>query len=175
MHEVPEPTSDWMRHVCATSDVPVLLPWPLPQGWVVTAVAPVGNQVSGVPAAAVVLGGPNPLGGYAEMLLLAEESGVGLGTRVAGLPGADPAPDADAPPYARVEVDGHVVPLWLVEPGASCAAAVGVRDLRWVWLVVRPAAAGTLLLDPLTLADARELGEEVRVLPYGARSDWLDA
>jgi hypothetical protein len=175
MRSAPEPTADWLRHVCASAQVPVWLPWPLPHGWFVSSVTPVGDDVSGVRAVAVTLGGPHPLGGFAEMMLLGEETGVGLGSRLAGIPASDPVVDADEPPYARVQADGHPVPMWLVDSAAPCAVVVGERDLRWLWLFVRPAQAGTLLLDPLALTDAREIGEEVRLLPYGVRSDWLDA
>jgi hypothetical protein len=31
-----------------------------------------------------------------------------------------------------------------------------------------------MLVDHLSFSDARRLGEEIRLLPYGARSTWLD-
>jgi hypothetical protein len=170
----PVPTADWTRHVCVSSRVPVWLPWPLPSGWVVAGVAPVGDEVSGVPAVATVLTGPSPLGGPAEMLIVSEEPGVGFATHLAGLHGTDPGSVVDGAPYSHVEVRGHSVPLWLVPTDSDQAIVVGERDLAWVWVVVRPASAGAMLVDQLTFADARMLGEEVRLLPYGARSTWLD-
>lgn len=175
MRDVPEPSADWARHVSATAEVPVWLPWPLPQGWVLSGLAPVGDEVTGVRAVAVALSGPHPLGGPADMLLLSEEPGVGLGSRLAGLTGSDPQPAVDTSPYTYLHAHGHPVPMWLVDAGTDCAVVVGERDLAWLWLLVRPASAGALLLDQLLVADARALGEEVRLMPYGARTTWLDA
>jgi hypothetical protein len=174
MRVAPDPTPAWARHVCDAAQVPVWLPWPLPQGWVVTSVTPVGDEVSGVRATALTLGGPSPLGGFAELMLVAEQPGVGLGARVCGLLGAEPTADVAQPPYSRVMANGHIVPLWLEPTDRDCAVVVGEWDLTWLWLVVRPAAAGVLLVDPAALTDAREIGDEVLVLPYGARSTWLD-
>jgi hypothetical protein len=156
------------------AQVPVWLAWPLPTGWVVSGVAPVGDEVSGVAAVATMLTGPSPLGGPAEMLVLSEEPGVGLGARLAGLPGIDPGPVFDGPPYSHVEVDEHTVPLWLVPGTDHQAVVVGERNMVWIWVIVRPAAAGVMLVDHLSFSDARRLGEEIRLLPYGARSTWLD-
>jgi hypothetical protein len=172
--DVPEPSADWARHVSLGAQVPVWLPWPLPQGWVVSGIAPVGDEVTGVRAVAVVLTGPHPMGGPADMLLLSEEPGVGLGARLTGLDEADPRPAVDTPAYTYLRVGSHPVPMWLVPAGTDCAAVVGERDLAWLWLLVRPASAGPLLVDHLGVADARDLGEEVRLLPYGARTTWLD-
>lgn len=150
------------------------IPWPLPPGWVVTGVVPVGDDVGGVPAVATLLAGPSPLGGPAELLLVAEEPGVGFAAWAAGLTGPDPGDVAAGAPYARAEVADHQVPLWLVPSDRDQAVVVGERDLVWMWVVVRPASAGALLVDRLAVADAREMGEEARLLPYGARSTWLD-
>ncbi len=174
VHPAPDPTADWLRHVAATSRVPVWLPWPLPSGWVISGVGPVGDDVRGICAVATVLTGPSPFGGPAEMLLVAEEPGIGRGAHLAGLAGPDPGDVIAGEPYTRVGVDGHSVPMWLVPADADRAVAVGERDLTWMWLAVQPASAGALLVDGLTFTDAREIGEEVRLLPYGSRSSWLD-
>lgn len=164
-----------MRHVCSLARVPVWLPWPLRAGWVIAGVAPVGDSVTGVTAVATVLAGPSPLGGPAELLIVSEEPGVGFAAHVAGLPGPDAGRSFDEPPYTHVEIDSHPVPLWLVPTDRDQAVVVGERDLVWIWTLVRPASAGAVLVDRLTFADARAKGEEVRLLPYGARSTWLDA
>ena len=62
-----------------TAGVPAWLPWPLPVGWLVTGFAGAGDERTGVRACAVALSGPNPLGGPADMVVVAEEPGVGLG------------------------------------------------------------------------------------------------
>ena len=174
VHRPPSPSADWMRHVCASSRVPVWLPWPLPESWVICDVVPVGDDVRGVTAVGTVLAGPNPLGGPAEMLVVAEEPGVGLAAGVVGLNGTDPGDVVRSAPYTHVDIDDHPVPMWLVPDGSDQAAVVGERDMVWLWIVVRPSAAGAMLVDRIPLADARSLGEEVRLLPYGARSSWLD-
>jgi hypothetical protein len=108
------------------------------------------------------------------MLLVAEEPGVGHAAHLVGLAGADPGDVLDGEPYTRVGVDGHSVPMWLVPVDSDHAVVVGERTMTWMWLAVQPASAGALLVDGLTFTDAREIGEEVRLLPYGARSAWLD-
>ncbi len=174
MHPAPDPTADWMRHVSLSSRVPVWLPWPLPDGWVVSGIAPVGDDVGGIAAVATALSGPSPLGGPAEILIVAEEPGVGFAAGRAGLTGTDPGGAVDGPPYTHVDVEGHPVPMWVVPTGGDHAVVVGERDLVWIWVAVRPASAGVLLVDDLAFVDARSIGEEIRLLPYGSRSPWLD-
>ena len=73
-----------------TAGVPVWLPWPLPLGWLVAGFAGAGDERTGVRACAVALTGPNPLGGPADMVVVAEEPGIGLGAALAGLDSVDP-------------------------------------------------------------------------------------
>src|SRR4029077_14107598 len=54
-----------------TAGVPVWLPWPLPLGWLVAGFAGAGDERTGVRACAVALAGPNPLGGPADMVVVA--------------------------------------------------------------------------------------------------------
>lgn len=171
----PQPSADWARHVAGQSTVPVLLPWPLPWGWVVSALFLVGEPVTGVRGSAVALSGPNPLGGPAEMLLVAEEPGVGLGARYAGLSGPDPGDRLREVPDAKLPVKGRQAPLWSLRDLPGRAAYVGESDGTWVWIVLRPESAGHLLLEDLNLVDLRDLGAEVDVLPYGAVPPWLTA
>ena len=49
-----------------------------------------GDERTGTRASAVALSGPNPVGGLAEMLVVAEDPGVGLGAALAGLDSVDP-------------------------------------------------------------------------------------
>ena len=102
------------------------------------------------------LSGPNPLGGPADLLIIAEEPGVGLGAGLAGLPGPDPGDGfASSQPNAAVKVANHDAPLWLVESDGK-AVFVGEVAANWVWLVLWPDTAGTLLLEPLPLRDLRD-------------------
>jgi hypothetical protein len=172
----PDPSADWVRAVAARSTVPVWLPWPLPSGWVVDAVVPVGDEVTGGRGAAVVVNGPNPFGGPLEVVLVSEEPGVGLGARLAGLAGVDAGDAVRGAPYTRIDTGRHQTPLWMVPCDDDMAVAVGEQERAWLWLILKPATAGPLLLSQdLTLADVRDLGEEVRLLPYGAKPAWVDA
>lgn len=168
-----QPSATVLRSLAEQSPVPVWLPWPLPRGWVVTGVLTAGDNVTGVRASAAALGGPNPLGGPAEIVLVAEEPGVGLGARFAGLSGPDPGPVGQGIPYVRLQADGHPTGLWLVPSDADRAVAVGESQGCWLWMVLRPATAGALLVEDLALADVRLLGDEVDVLPFGALTPWL--
>ena len=84
------PSTDGLHALVRQAQVPVWLPWPLPPGWLVSGFTGAGDERTGTRASAVSLSGPNPLGGPADMLIIAEEPGVGLGAGLAGLPGPDP-------------------------------------------------------------------------------------
>jgi hypothetical protein len=152
--------------------VPVWLPWPLPSGWLVSGFTGAGDERTGTRGSAVALTGPNPLGGPAEMLIIAEEPGVGLGAGLAGLPGPDPGDGfAVSQPSATVKVANHDAQLWLVESDGKAVFAGEVAG-NWVWLVLWPDTAGTLLVEPLPLRDLREPEHELDV-PFGALSPRL--
>ena len=74
--------------------------------------------------------GPGPLGGVGELILVAEERGVGLGARYAGIDGPDPGPymSVEKPAQAKVLAAGRpddvrrhpeVVKAYLGEPEPS--------------------------------------------------------
>jgi len=149
-----------------------MLPWPLPGGWLVTGFAAAGDGRSGTRGTVVALSGPNPVGGPAEMLLICEELGVGLGACRAGLDGPDPGGEfLSCSPHARVEFGHHEFPLWHVDaPGR--AAFAGELMGSWLWIVLWPDTAGTLLVEPMRLLDLRDPGQELD-LPFGARSSRL--
>ena len=152
--------------------VPVMVPWPLPDGWLVTGFAAAGDERSGTRACAVALSGPNPVGGPGEMLVICEELGVGLGANCAGLEGPDPGADfAVGLPAAQVQFGNHEFPLWHVDaPGR--AAFAGEMMGTWLWVVLWPDTAGTLLVEPMALRDLRDPGQDLD-LPFGARSPRL--
>jgi hypothetical protein len=166
------PTPDGLHVLLRHARVPVLLPWPLPAGWLVSGFTGAGDERSGARGCALALSGPNPLGGPAEMLIVAEEPGVGLGAGLAGLPGPDPgAGFATGAPQAIARIGGHDAPLWLVEADGE-AVFVGEVAASWVWLVLWPDTAGTLLFEPLPLRDLRDPDQELDV-PFGALSPRL--
>jgi hypothetical protein len=157
-----------------TAGVPVWLPWPLPLGWLVAGFAGAGDDRTGVRACAVALAGPNPCGGPADMVVVAEEPGIGLGAALAGLATVDPgAGFASAPPIATASFGHHDFPLWQVDsPGRAVFA--GEAQGLWLWVVLWPDTAGTLLVEPLALRDLRDPGQDLD-LPFGAASPRLPA
>jgi hypothetical protein len=152
--------------------VPIWVPWPLPLGWLVTGFAEVGDDRSGALAVAVALSGPSPLGGPADLMIIAEEPGVGLGSSYAGLRGPDPGHGfGGSVPNAKVQIDGHPVSMWAV--GADAAAVFAGEALaNWLWTVLWPDSAGILMLEELSLRDLRETSLD---LPYGAFCPRLEA
>jgi hypothetical protein len=169
------PTEAAFTLVRQSAIVPIWLPWPLPAGWLVTGFGAAGDERTGVRGSVVALSGPSITHGPADMLLIAEEPGVGLGAGYAGLAGPDPGEGVGAgPPHAKVNVNGHPTPLWCVPdvPGDRAAYA-GEALGRWLWTIAWPPDAGWLLvLAQLSLADFREVEWDV---PFGALSPRLEA
>jgi hypothetical protein len=164
-----QPSADLVRWLAARSRLPLWVPWPLPHAWVITGIGHAGSDVEGVRATVVACSGPNPLGGAGELLLVAEEMGVGLGAAYAGMQGTDPGGRVGhGTPQAKVEADSHPTALWLADSPPDRAVYVGESAASWLWLVFHPDTAGALLLEPIELMDVRALGHEVDLLPYGA-------
>jgi hypothetical protein len=163
--------------VAQAAGTPIWSPWPLPTGWLVTGVGWAGDGVSGVKATVLALTGPAPVcTGPADVLLVAEEPGVGLGTRLAGLAGADPGRYLDgeldhAAPPAKVRTDGWPTALWPIGDRADRSAYLGEAQGRWLFAIAWPASAGYVLAEEWHLVDlATHLPGS---LVYGARSPYL--
>ncbi|MGH8868406.1 MAG: DUF6758 family protein [Actinomycetes bacterium] len=168
LQPVGRPSVEVLTGTVQSARVPVWLPWPLPHGWLVTGMLHAGDERSGWTATAVACSGPAPLGGAGDLLLIAEEPGVGLGARFAGLPGPDPGTGFDSPaPQAKVHAAGHPTALWSLPVADGCAAYVGEACGIWLWAVLWPSDAGLLLQDHLVLIDLRNAGHELDV-PFGA-------
>ena len=166
------PSPGALQALLQAARVPVWLPWPTPLGWLVTGFTGAGDERSGTRGCVVALSGPNPVGGLGEMLLVSEEPGLGLGAGLAGLTGPDPGPGfATGQPHALVQFGNHEFPLWNVDaPGAAVFA--GEMLGNWLWIILWPDTAGTLLLETLTLRDLRDPGQDLD-LPFGAKSPRL--
>jgi hypothetical protein len=160
---------------------PFWCPWPLPPRWTVTGVGWAGDDRTGVRATAVACSGPEPLGGGpADIVLIAEQPGVGLGTRFAGIPGLDPGyliADAladhgrHAGPHAKIRAGGHPTPLWCVKSPEDRSAYVSEARGLWLYAVAWPASAGYVLAEHVDLHD---LSDRVpSELVYGAPSPYL--
>jgi hypothetical protein len=154
--------------------VPLWLPWPLPPGWLVTGFGEAGDERTGGRASLVALAGPSMLHGPADLLLIAEEPGVGLGAGFAGLDGPDPGEGFDRdPPHAKIDVLGHPYALWCVRGPADRAAYAGEALGNWLWMIAWPAEAGCLIaLADLCLRDLRDTDQDFD-LPFGAFSPRL--
>ncbi|HXR41754.1 MAG TPA: DUF6758 family protein [Acidothermaceae bacterium] len=159
---------DNLRAHAARASTPLWVPWPLPTSWVVTGLAHAGDERTGAVATIVGCSGPAPLGGPADLLLVAETPGVGLAARLAGLRGPDPGDGFDdGPAHAKVDAAGHPTPMWNVDAGPDLAVYVGEAKAAWIWALLWPAAAGVLLLENLGLRDLVERSDGIDV-PFGA-------
>jgi hypothetical protein len=154
LHHTAVVAHDAITAVCADARVPAWVPDPVPGGWAVTGLAWGGEP--GARAIVVACAGPAPLGGAAELVLVAEEPGTGLGCGYAGLPGVDPGDLVNGPSTAEIQAGGQRAPLWLVPTGDDRAAYVGEAEGVWLWLVTWPASAAWLLAEDLDLLDLRD-------------------
>ncbi len=142
--------------------MPLWCPWPLPSGWIVTGVAWAGDERTGPRATAVALSGPAPLGdGPADVVFVAEELGVGLGTSLAGIPGPDPGPALrvaveTTAAHAKVKAAGHPTPLWAVASLEDRSVYVGEARGMWLYAITWPAQAGYVLAEEIQLHDLTE-------------------
>jgi hypothetical protein len=84
LHHTAVVAHDAIKAVTADARVPAWVPDPMPGGWAVTGLAWGGEP--GARAIVVACAGPAPLGGSAEMVLVAEEPGTGLGCGTPGCP-----------------------------------------------------------------------------------------
>ncbi|MCL2535456.1 MAG: hypothetical protein FWE39_14950, partial [Nocardiaceae bacterium] len=169
----------FVAHLEKARGLPSWLPWPLLDGWRLSDFAVVEGE-----AALTTVTGPSPDDGDVELVIVTEETGVGLGERVAGTgPLAARRGLWGEPPSVRLRVDGQPVPLWPVPVVDSRGAEADEWDRtvlagesagRWLWLVVRPASAALLLAaSSLELRDAAGLGMSLVELPFGgAATRW---
>jgi len=145
---------DTLSAVCVDARVPAWVPDPMPAGWTVTGIAWGGEP--GARGIVVDCAGPAPLGGSAELVLVAEEPGTGLGAGYAGLPWLDPGELVGGPSAAAVQAAGQRAPLWSVPTSDDRWAFVGEAYGVWLWLVAWPATAAWLLAEDLVLLDLRD-------------------
>jgi hypothetical protein len=170
------PSVEALAAVVQRTHVPLWMPWPLPVGWLFTGVAYAGDDRSGGRATAVACSGPGPLGGPGELILVAEELGVGLGARYAGIDGPDPGSymNIEKPPQAKVLAAGRPTPLWHVYRTPDDRAVFAGEALgMWLWAVMWPEQSGLLMYDELVLTDLRDAGAELDLVPFGALSPRL--
>lgn len=175
LHLVPGAGNEALRQVAGHSGVPLWSPLPLLPGWSVAGLATVGDDRAPAKASVLALAGPSPLGGPADLLLVAEELGVGVGARFAGLDSLDPGEFVAGPPDAKVSAAGHPTPLWRCASAADRCAFVGEAKGVWLWAVLWPPAAELVLLEHVVLHDLRAVAHAAVDLPVGAPSARLHA
>jgi len=171
----------WTLHACdealtllsAAAQVPLWVPLPLLPGWSVTGLARAGDERTGARATVMALAGPSPLGGPADLLLIAEEPGLGLGARFAGHGSPEPGDCTSGPPDAKVEAAGHPTALWRCGAAPDRAAFVGEASGVWLGAVLWPAEAELILLEHVELHDLRHDVHAGERLPIGAPSPHL--
>jgi hypothetical protein len=172
---VSKPTVEALHKVASSAGVPVWAPLPLLPGWTLTGLATAGDERGAAKATVVALSGPSPLGGPADLLLIAEEPGIGLGARYAGLDEIDPGLTVVGPPDAKLEAAGHPTALWRSPSADDRAAFVGEAMGVWLWAVLWPPAAELVLVEHVVLHDLRAVAHASVDLPVGAPSPRLHA
>jgi len=158
---------DVLAQVAAHVDVPLWCPLPLLPGWSVTGLAVAGDERAAGRATALALSGPSPLGGPADLVLVAEEPGTGLGGRLAGTVALDPGGIADSAPDAKLLAAGHPTALWMVGSAEDRVAFAGEAGGVWLWAVLWPPAAELILLEHVELHDLRHERHTGLDLPVG--------
>jgi hypothetical protein len=156
------------RRAGAGPGVPLWCPWPLLPGWLVTGVGWAGDDRSGASATVLACSGPSPLQlGPAELMLIAEVPGVGLGARFAGTQTTNTVGVA----AARVTAARHDTPMWALDTPDDRVAYAGEALGIWLYAVAWPSDAGYVLCEDIVLRDITEwLPAE---LVYGAPSPYL--
>lgn len=148
---------DAVEHVVKRAGVPVWMPRTLPHGWVCSGVAYAGDERSGACATVTCLSGPSPLGGPADLMIVAEEPGVGLGARHAGFDEPDPGASFGlGAPDAKVIAAEHPTAMWNLPAAEDRAVFVGEAKAAWLWAIVWPATAGVLMYDEMSVVDLRD-------------------
>jgi hypothetical protein len=162
-----------LAQVAASAKVPVWAPFPLIPGWTLGGLGWCGDERSGATATVLALAGPSPIGGPADLLLVAEEPGTGLGASLAGRDGLDPGDFVAGAPDAKVLAAGHPTALWRCDSADDRVAFVGEASGVWLWAVLWPPAAELVLLEHVELQDLRREAVGALALPIGAASPRL--
>ncbi len=174
-HLAPTPTFAALERLVGDARVPVWMPHPLPLGWTITGIGGAGDDRTGVRGTVVAISGPHPQGGPADMVLIAEEPGVGLGARFAGLAGTDPGAEPNGAPDAKVEAAGHPTALWRTATGdGGCCSYAGEAKGLWLWTVVWPDDCLNVV-SGLSLEDLRDGTVPELDLVFGAAMPRLSA
>jgi hypothetical protein len=159
-------------HLRLSGSFPSYVPWPLAAGWRISDFGVVAGGSGRAVATVTCCTGATEADGRVDVLVVAEETGVGLGGRCAGLPTADPGQGFGVgPPTARVRIGSRGVPLWPVSTSTADgeldrSVVAGEALGRWLWIVLLPAPAVLLMKDPWILRDVSGEGPHLVALPF---------
>ena len=173
LHTYPRLSAELLGQTAGRARVPLWCPLPLLPGWTVTGLGLAGDDRTGGVATALALSGPSPLGGPADLVLVAEEPGTGLGARCAGTDSLDPGEVADDAPDGKLEAAGHDTPLWRTASADDRVAFAGEAAGVWLWAVLWPPAAELVLIEHVVLHDLRAEAHAGLDLPIGAPTSRL--
>lgn len=170
-----EPFAVDLADVLAQLEMPAWAPWPIPAGWCFAGCAHCRPGPRGADAATVTSWmGDDPFGDPVETLLVCEEAGSTVGGHFGDLATSyPPSLVGQGPPHAKLHVEGRSADLWSVATSSDRSVYAGEAAGRWLWMVMHPAAAGAIVLEPLHLVDIRTLGAELALLPLGELSPRL--
>jgi hypothetical protein len=163
----------FVEHLEIADGFPTYLPWPMGPGWSVSDFGVVAGRGEAASATMSCSSGTSRLDGPVDILVVTEEAGTGLGARCAGLRGDGPGAEVrDEPPVVKVHLDVRSVPLWAVSTSFSDheldrSVLAGEAGGRWLWMVVRPAAALLLLRDDWILRDVSRVGPPLVEMSFG--------
>lgn len=158
-------------HLQRADGFPTYLPWPMAAGWRMSDFGVVIGRAGRPVATVSCCTGATDLDGRIDVLMVAEEAGIGLGGRCAGLPGADPGSDfGQGPPTARIRIGSQGVALWPVSTSTAAgeldrSVVAGEAAGRWLWMVLLPASAVLLMRDEWILRDVSGEGPHLVDLP----------
>jgi hypothetical protein len=176
----PEASYDaFVEHLRLAGPFPTYVPWPMGPGWSVTDFAVVAAQQGRGTAALTCTSGTSELDGPVDVLVVAEEAGIGLGARCAGTRHTDPGYEIGyRSPSARVRIGSQTVNLWDISTSSfdgefDRSVLAGEAAGRWLWIVLRPASALLLFRDDWILRDVSDAGPQLVELQFGGhRPGW---
>lgn len=158
-------------HLRHADGFPTYVPWPMASGWRVSDFGVVAGVSGRAVATVTCCTGTTGPDGRVDVLVVAEEAGVGLGGRCAGLPSADPGDGfGQGPPAVRVRIGSQGVPLWSVSTSTAAgeldrSVVAGEAAGRWLWIVLLPASAVLLMKDEWILRDVSGDGPHLVDMP----------
>lgn len=158
-------------HLRHADGFPTYLPWPMAAGWRVSDFGVVAGSSGRAVATVTCCTGATDPDGRVDVLVVAEEAGVGLGGRCAGLSSADPGDGfGQGPPTVRIRIGSQGVPLWPVSTSTAAgeldrSVVAGEAAGRWLWIVLLPASAVLLMRDEWIIRDVSGDGPHLVDLP----------